>query len=131
MASSLPEYKIYMDFKAGGYKKDTMLMNHLQEICEGLHQIFPDKSAQEFRRHILKGRKQKSRNYLLYPKRISYIEYKEVKKLRYSASANIRAASMNSASTSGRNLSVRWPCVHWETCIRHGTRSQEWSGAGV
>ena len=75
MASSLPEYKIYMDFKAGGYKKDTMLMNHLQEICEGLHQIFPDKSAQEFRRHILKGRKQKSRNYLLYPKRISYIEY--------------------------------------------------------
>ena len=58
-----------------------MLMNHLQEICEGLHQIFPDKSAQEFRRHILKGRKQKSRNYLLYPKRISYIEYKEVKKL--------------------------------------------------
>lgn len=81
MASSLPEYKIYMDFKAGGYKKDTMLMNHLQEICEGLHQIFPDKSAQEFRRHILKGRKQKSRNYLLYPKRISYIEYKEVKKL--------------------------------------------------
>ena len=81
MASSLPEYKIYMDFKAGGEKKDTMLMNHLTEICEGLHQIFPDKSAKEFRQHILKGRRQKSRNYLLYPRRISYIEYKEAKKL--------------------------------------------------
>ena len=34
MASSLPEYRIYMDFKAGGEKKDTMLMNHLGEICE-------------------------------------------------------------------------------------------------
>lgn len=82
MASSLPEYKIFMDFvavKESG--RDTMLMNHLTEICEGLHQIFPDKSAQEFRRHILRGRRIKSRNYLLYPKRISYIEYKEVKKL--------------------------------------------------
>ena len=55
MASSLPEYRIYMDFKAGGEKKDTMLMNHLGEICEGLHQIFPDKSAAEFKRHLLRG----------------------------------------------------------------------------
>ena len=57
MASSLPEYRIYMDFKAGGVKKDTMLMNHLDEICEGLHKIFPDKSASEFKTHLKKGRK--------------------------------------------------------------------------
>ena len=81
MASSLPEYRIYMDFKAGGEKKDTMLMNHLGEICEGLHRIFPDKSAAEFKRHLLKGRKKGSRNYLIYPKRISYIQYKEAKRL--------------------------------------------------
>ena len=81
MASSLPEYRIYMDFKAGGEKKDTMLMNHLGEICEGLHRIFPDKSAAEFKRHLLRGRKKGSRNYLIYPKRISYIQYKEVKRL--------------------------------------------------
>lgn len=81
MASSLPEYRIYMDFKAGGVKKDTMLMNHLNEICEGLHRIFPDKSAAEFKAHIKKGRRQGSRNYLLYPKRISYIQYKEAKRL--------------------------------------------------
>ena len=70
-----------MDFKAGGEKKDTMLMNHLGEICEGLHRIFPDKSAAEFKRHLLRGRKKGSRNYLIYPKRISYIQYKEVKRL--------------------------------------------------
>ena len=81
MASSLPEYRIYMDFKAGGEKKDTMLMNHLGEICEGLHQIFPDKSASEFKQHLLKGRKKGSRNYLIYPKRISYIQYKDAKRL--------------------------------------------------
>lgn len=81
MASSLPEYKIYIDFVAGGKEKDSLLMSHLQEISEGLNQIFPDKSAQAFRKHILKGRRKKSRNYLLYPKRISYIQYKQVKEL--------------------------------------------------
>ena len=81
MASSLPEYKIYMDFRVQSSKQDTMLMNHLQEICNGLHEIFPDRSAQDFRKHILKGRRAKSRHLLLYPKRISYIQYKEVKKL--------------------------------------------------
>lgn len=81
MASSLPEYKIYMDFQVQSSKQDTMLMNHLQEICNGLHEIFPDRSAQDFRKHILKGRRAKSQHFLLYPKRISYIQYKEVKKL--------------------------------------------------
>lgn len=81
MASSLPEYRIYMDFKAGGRQKDTMLMNHLTEICQGLHQIFPDRSAAWFKNHLLKGRKKGSQNYLIYPKRISYIQYKEAKRL--------------------------------------------------
>mgnify|MGYP002595269916 CR=1 FL=1 len=81
MASSLPEYRIYMDFKAGGETKDTMLVNHMNEICEGLHKIFPDKSTAEFKSHLQKGRKKGSRNYLIYPKRISYIQYKEVKRL--------------------------------------------------
>ena len=81
MASSLPEYRIYMDFKAGGVTKDTMLVNHMNEICEGLHKIFPDKSAAEFKSHLQKGRKKGSRNYLIYPKRISYIQYKEAKRL--------------------------------------------------
>lgn len=81
MASSLPEYRIYMDFKSGGVKKDTTLMAHLDEICAGLHKIFPDKSAKQFKAHLLAGRKAGSRNYLIYPKRISYIQYKEAKAL--------------------------------------------------
>lgn len=81
MASSLPEYKIYMDFVAGGKEKDSLLMLHLNEICEGMHKIFPDKSVAEFKAHIKKGRREKKRNYLLYPNRISYIQYKEVKQL--------------------------------------------------
>lgn len=81
MASSLPEYKIYMDFKAGGKEKDSLLMENMDSICKGLHNIFPDKSVSEFRNIIRKGRNKGSRNWELYPKRISYIQYKEVKKL--------------------------------------------------
>ncbi|MDR3119298.1 MAG: transpeptidase family protein [Mediterranea sp.] len=81
MASSLPEYRIYMDFKAGGTGKDTLLMNHLNEISAGLHNIFPDKSTAQFKAHLLKGRRNGARNYLIYPDRISYIQYKEVKRL--------------------------------------------------
>lgn len=81
MASSLPEYRIYMDFKAGGVHKDTLLVNHINEICEGLHRIFPDMSTAAFKEHLKKGRRKGSRSYLIYPKRISYIQYKEVKRL--------------------------------------------------
>jgi cell division protein FtsI (penicillin-binding protein 3) len=81
MASSLPEYRIYMDFEAGGAIKDSLLMIHLDEICAGLHKIFPDKSAAHFNAHLLKGRKQHARNYLIYPGYASYIQYKEAKRL--------------------------------------------------
>lgn len=81
MASSLPEYKIYMDFQAGGINKDTILYNKLDSICEGLNRIFPDKSKTWFRNNILKGRRKRSRGYLLYPNRISYIQYKQAKEL--------------------------------------------------
>ena len=81
MASSLPEYKIFMDFKAGGHIKDSILMAELNTITAGLHQIFPRMSTREFKNRILKGRKMKSRSYPIYPHRISYIELKEVKKL--------------------------------------------------
>ncbi|WP_321435994.1 penicillin-binding protein [uncultured Bacteroides sp.] len=81
MASSLPEYKIYMDFIAGGRVKDSLLADSMKIICQGLHKIFPDMSAVAFKAHLQKGRKKGSRSYLIYPDRISYIQYKEVKKL--------------------------------------------------
>ena len=94
MAGSLPEYKIYLDFMTGEtdekrrekeqYRRDTLLEHHLDTICRGLHRIFPDVSAQTFKTHLQRGRKIKSRNYNILPdkrRRISYIQYKEAKKL--------------------------------------------------
>ncbi len=88
MASSLPEYKIFMDFRypTGATdkekeKKDTLLANNLNALCKGLHEIFPDKSTEYFRNIIQTGKKKRSSRCQLYPRRISYLEYKEVKKL--------------------------------------------------
>lgn len=97
MASSLPEYQIFLDFMVNKEKgetqkqkvkreraqfvRDSVLYANLDSICRGLHAIFPDKSVAEFKRHIKKGRKMESRNFLLYPKRISFIQYQQAKKL--------------------------------------------------
>lgn len=88
MASSLPEYRVYVDFgnpknakQKDIHRKDTLLMNHLSELCKGLHELFPDRSEQEFRKAIMKGRKTKNRHFLIYPKKISYLDYQEVKRL--------------------------------------------------
>ena len=48
MASSLPEYRLFMDFKAGGEEKDSLWQVKLDSICMGLHEIFPEKSAAKF-----------------------------------------------------------------------------------
>ena len=62
-------------------RRDSILTANMDSICIGLHKIFPDKARPNSRRTSRKGVRQKSRNYLIYPKRISYIQYKEVKRL--------------------------------------------------
>lgn len=81
MASSIPEYKIFMDFKAGGEKKDSILMEKMDSICMGLNRIFPEKSAEAFKKHLLEGREKMSQNWPIWPKRIDYNTYCEVKAL--------------------------------------------------
>lgn len=85
MASSLPQFKIFLDFQAGDTTniRDSLLMKNLPDICEGLHRILPDMSAADFRKRILKGRRKQSRSWLLYPNRISYIKYKLTKKIPF------------------------------------------------
>jgi len=93
LASSLPEYSLYMDFMVSDpdenrkakeqAKKDSLFKANLNDICEGLHKIFPDRSAAAFKQHLQNGRNRKSRYYRIYPRRVSYIQYKEVQKLPF------------------------------------------------
>ena len=63
MASSLPEFKMYMDFQAlEESKTDTLWDQKIDTICLMLSQIFPEKSADEFKKHLDEGRQQVQKN---------------------------------------------------------------------
>ena len=94
MASSIPEYKVYMDFQAGrddsvhAHKQDSIWEEKIDTICEGLSQIFPSKTAAEFKSHLLEGKKrvlkngkEGARHYPIWPRRIDYNTFCEVRKL--------------------------------------------------
>lgn len=82
MASSLPEYKLYMDFNAlHEAKNDSLWEVKLDSICQGLHALFPEKSAASFRHHLEEGRKKQSRHWLLWDRRVDYNTYTEVRML--------------------------------------------------
>ncbi len=91
MATTLPEYWIYMDYIASDRDpkaarklqawRDSMLTVKLDSIAMGLHKIFPDKSEKYFRAHLKTGRAAKRRNWKVYDRRVSYIQYMECKKL--------------------------------------------------
>lgn len=125
LATSLPQYRLYMDFMA--YDKDSVMQakaqalrdsiicadtlrvipgllnrrkevipestqqkhidscrNVLTALCEGMHKLFPeDIDAEQFRKHLIEGRAKKSKHWALYKKKITYIQYCQVKKLPF------------------------------------------------
>ncbi|MCI7273923.1 PASTA domain-containing protein [bacterium] len=99
LASSLPEYKIYMDYMSWEkdsvrrakeqHKRDSILLADASAISGGMHRIFPDIDSAQFREHLLKGREKKSHHWQLYNKRITYIQYRQCKTLPiFNKSAN-------------------------------------------
>ena len=94
MASSIPEYKVYMDFQAGAedstgvHKRDSIWAAEIDNICYGLNQIFPQKSAAEFKAHLLEGKRKVMKNgtvgarhWAIWPRRIDYNTFCEVHEL--------------------------------------------------
>ena len=83
MASSIPEYKLFMDFKAmHDSKTDTLWTDSMvMAISEGLHDIFPERPAQVFRDSLMSGYARMARNYPVWPRRVTYDVFTEVKQL--------------------------------------------------
>jgi len=81
LAGSIPQYRIYMDFKVGGHKKDSLLGAKMDSICEGLHEIFPSKSVEDFRHDLQKARHDSLRHYAIWPRIVDYTTFNEVRAL--------------------------------------------------
>ncbi len=98
MATSESLYRLYIDFWAEGINPDT-LKRYARPLAEGLHQMFPEKSAGYYYSNIMKGwnmRQQeanlinkgrtvarKSREYLLLESRVNYLELKRIRALPF------------------------------------------------
>ena len=90
MATSIPEYKIFMDFQGAAFENDSLWLDKVDSICEGLHKIFPQRTAEEFKQHLEAGRHKVNRNgsvgarhWAIWPRRINYNTYMEVRQLPF------------------------------------------------
>jgi cell division protein FtsI (penicillin-binding protein 3) len=99
LASSIPEYKIFMDYQPGGNsdtlwqrKRDSIWRTDLDSLCNGLHKIFPEWTAEQFKTRLEQGRTKVivnskgektigARHWWVWPRRISYSTFCEVKQL--------------------------------------------------
>ena len=91
MVSTLPLYRIRLDFEYNHnnqrkqnevrYRRDTLWTRHLHDLCVGLHDIFPQKSVEDFKKDLSYGYKHRRRYHPLYKGKISYTQYLEILKL--------------------------------------------------
>ncbi len=82
LASSLPEYRLFVDFNAmANSHVDTLWDEKEDSICEGLHHIFPARSKEEFRQLLREGRQKQTTRCAIWPRRVNYMVYSDVKDL--------------------------------------------------
>ena len=94
MASSIPEYKMFMDFQAGAddsigkHNRDSIWAANIDTICYELNQIFPQRSAAEFKANLLEGKQKVQKNgtvgarhWDIWPRRVDYNTFCEVHNL--------------------------------------------------
>jgi cell division protein FtsI (penicillin-binding protein 3) len=92
MATSVPRYYLYIDFKADCFtqgskkwnSKDTLLyskQNGIDSLAFYLSRKFKDRSPAGYKSYLLGGlnAKKKSRQFPIYKKRVSYSDLKEIK----------------------------------------------------
>ena len=126
MASSLPDYKVYVDFLAGiermpdsiGQngekirvynseqlaKKDTMWWDNIDSISIGLEKICPRYTAEEYKARLLKGLKEKKRYWEVCPHVVlNFIQYNELIKLPIFSMKNRNRSGMVVELRNNRN----------------------------
>lgn len=89
MASSMPQYRVYLDFKSGERverlravdqdRKDTLFGNYCSQSASAMHRLFPSIPEERFLEYYRKGHSQKSHYYALVPdgRALSYNQFKE------------------------------------------------------
>lgn len=133
LATSMPEYLVTIDFCTyekdslqrvkDQYRRDTVYQNHADEICEGMHRLFPDINKKKYRAYLDSCQKEHRRACPLYPphvtsltlprgqkanKQLTYLELCEVRKLPlFNLRSSLCAAEVKLRSTPYGALAYR------------------------
>ncbi|MCD8265312.1 MAG: transpeptidase family protein [Tannerellaceae bacterium] len=86
MATSVPRYYTYIDFKTDGFSRDTFLTskeNGIDSLSHYLARKFKNRTAANYKQHLKKGLESGSRQYPVYEGRVSYTDLKEMKTFPY------------------------------------------------
>ncbi len=75
---SVPSYRIYMDLHAHGLSSE-LFNSKVDSLALCLSRFFGDKSANSYKRDLIKARRDGARYYLVHPRKISYLELQSVK----------------------------------------------------
>lgn len=78
MASTIPVYRLYMDFSANGLT-DELFRSNVDSLSLCLARFYGDRSAADFKRLLLHGRQTRSRWFRIDDKMLNYTQYKQVK----------------------------------------------------
>ena len=125
MASSLPDYKVYVDFLAGIERKDsvlrsgdtirvfdpeqlaqkdTMWMNDIDTICSGLSKICTRYTQEEYKAHLLEGLQKRKRYWEVCPHVVlNYIQFHEIIKLPIFSMKNRNRSGLTYEERNNRN----------------------------
>ena len=92
MVGSLPVYNLRMDYviqdpdmaavSRRRLGRDTLWLAKRDSFCMGLHELFPEKTADEYR-HLIESHWNSNRRNLLIVRNVSYIKYKRCMELPY------------------------------------------------
>ncbi|MFI3261424.1 MAG: penicillin-binding protein [Rikenellaceae bacterium] len=77
LSTSIPNYHIFMDFKAQGLP-DSVFNNEVGDLAKSLSSFFKDKSAKVYKDSLVSWHKRGLRYKRISPRRINYLELKEV-----------------------------------------------------
>jgi cell division protein FtsI (penicillin-binding protein 3) len=82
MATSAPQYHMYIDFKAEGFALDSFRnsrYNNVDSLAYYLSRKLKNRTAAGYKAHLLKGLQSKKRQYPIYEGLVSYIDLKEIR----------------------------------------------------
>jgi cell division protein FtsI (penicillin-binding protein 3) len=83
LASSIPTYYVYMDTRVPALraKNGELFYAKLDSVSTALSEFFGDKTAAEYKQMLKKGFDEKRAELRLYPKRITYSQLKDLRRL--------------------------------------------------